>query len=321
MPKSNQVASGTSNQLIAPKPQLQVVFKPPLTGSQYHYFCPDCGRKYYTKVGTNGTCKYCLSNPKLVANRRRKKDKQGKDEINMDLGIFSKPSRKSATKSYEYKPPVFEDEDEDEVAEELANLDEDLDDFDFEPPARDFDIAMRLTSGPERWEDGERNLKNVIVSITKTSSATIGARAGRPQTTAQAMGFAIKGKGTLSASKVSHRSTSYKPGGKTHDEWCHLVGDALGGGTDSANLVAGSYGCNTYMAAVEMLLIGQTHLQVEAEAFCSADHVAEFIRYKIASVLNPNKSYEFYLDAANNHFTKEDLKDVQEELSKWLKTV
>jgi hypothetical protein len=241
----------------------------------------------------------------------------------MDLGTFSRTPRTNTPISFAYTPPIFDDEDEDDVAEELENLDEDLDDFDYEPPARDFDIAMRLTGGPERWQDGARDPKNVVTNVlyTKLSKAQITTRAGRPVTTQQAMGIAIKGKGTISASKVSERANAYKSGSKTHDEWCHLVGDALGGETSSANLVAGSYGCNTYMAALEKLLIGKTELVVEATALCNDAHVAEFVQYKISRANNVNKSHEYMLDAANNYFTKDDMNDAQGDLERWLKSV
>ena len=78
--------------------------------------------------------------------------------------------------------------------------------------------------------------------------------------------------------------------------------------------MAGSYGCNTYMASLEMLLISKTELNVEATAHCNADHVAEFIQYKVSLVNNPNKSHEYTIDAANNFFTVDDMKDVQEDL-------
>lgn len=323
MPKSKSVPVGSNNPPSVLKPSLQVSFKPPITEKRYHYVCPKCRRKYFSRIETNGVCKYCSDNPKLISNLRRKKEKPGKDEINMDLGLFSRDSRHSTPISFVYKPPIFEDEDEDEVEEELANLDDDLSDFDFEPPARDYDISMRLTPGPNQWKDGARDPKNVIMNAlyTKTFQGQIEKRAGRPVTTSQAMGQAIKGKGTISASKVSHRSTPFKPGGKTHDEWCHLLGDALGGETSAKNLVAGSYGCNTYMAALEMILIGMTQLNVEATAHCNTKHVAEFIQYKISLVSNPNKSREYSIDAANNDFTVDDMKQVQEDLLGWLKLV
>jgi len=324
MPNKNNASVGSKNLPPVLKPSVHVQFKTPITEKRYHYLCPDCDRKYFSRVETNGVCKYCPSNPRLKFNLRRKKDKPGKDEINMDLGTFSRNSRQSAPMSFVYVPPIFDDEDEDDVNEELDNLDEDLDDFDFEPPARDFDINMRLTSGSERWKDGVRdltNLPNLNTLSTKTFGGQIGQRAGRPVTTGVAMGIALKGKGTISASKVSHRSTSYKPGGKQHDEWCHLFGDALGGETSAKNLVAGSYGCNTYMAALEMLLIGKTGLNVEATAHCCTDHVAEYIQYKISLVNSPNKSLEYTIDAANNFFTVDDMKEVQEDLRKWLQSV
>ena len=319
----NNAKVGSNNPPPVLSPSLQVRFKPPVTERRYHYLCPDCKRKYFSRIETNGVCKYCSSNPKLESNLRRKKEKPSKDEINMDLGLFSHKSRHKTPFSFVYVPQVFDGEDEEDVENELANLDEDLDDFDFEPPARDFDINMRLTSGPQRWKDGARDPKNVITSplLIKTFGGQIGQRAGRPVTTAQAMGLVIKGKGTISASKVSHRSTAYKPGGKQHDEWCHLFGDALGGETSAKNLVAGSYGCNTYMASLEMLLISKTELNVEATAHCNADHVAEFIQYKVSLVNNPNKSHEYTIDAANNFFTVDDMKDVQEDLRKWFQSV
>ena len=183
----NNAKVGSNNPPPVLSPSLQVRFKPPVTERRDHYLCPDCKRKYFSRIETNGVCKYCSSNPKLESNLRRKKEKPSKDEINMDLGLFSHKSRHKTPFSFVYVPQVFDGEDEEDVENELANLDEDLDDFDFEPPARDFDINMRLTSGPQRWKDGARDPKNVITSplLIKTFGGQIGQRAGRPVTTAR----------------------------------------------------------------------------------------------------------------------------------------
>ena len=128
---------------------------------------------------------------------------------------------------------------------------------------------------------------------------------------------------SISAAKFSKRGKKFYQGSKTHYEWCHLVGDSLGGDTTGTNLVAGSYGCNTYMATIEKLLIGKTELVIKVTALCNNEHVAEFIRYEIWPLGKSKATHlkSFMIDAANFYFTTADMVEVQNDLIIWLKSV
>lgn len=291
-----------------------------------HYICPECGRKYFSAVTKNPNCKYCPANyalldtsasggpkdplklrisikkPALNENRRRRKTKASHDELNMDLATFERLKRVSAQAAEQFDWDAAIDHDH-----------VDLDDPDYEPPARSFNVDMRLTNGARM---SCRALKDVIYDarFDKVQEEDIGAVQHRPVSTNAAMGTHICGKGTVSARKVSKRGAVYHPGGKGHDEWCHLLADSLGGPTAADNLVAGSYGANTHMAVLENLLKGRTDLRVRVTAHCSADHVAEMIHYEVAFRVDPLKSVEFWMDATNFDFTKEDMEEEQKKL-------
>jgi hypothetical protein len=322
MPSHKQtVKKGTSSPLKVKTHQFKHTNEP-----RYHYRCPDCDRRYFSTVHSNATCRHCSSNPQLVVDNRRKKTKANIDEVNLDLPINNRVSRRLAPSSLKEKTYVFAFETKKEAEDEVKayDVDNDLDDTNYEPPARDpFNISMRLTSGQSE-NQGRRDSKVVDALInpfwTKPAKGMIGAKQNRPTTTGSVMGAAIKGKGTLSAANASKRGTKFYPGSKTHQEWCHLVGDSLGGPTSAENLVAGSYGANTYMCAIEKMLIGNTAVHIEITAYCSTAHIAERIVYTMSTPKSSN-TYTFTIDAMNNNFTQSDMEGVQKEVSDWLKSV
>lgn len=314
-----------------------------------HYKCPECKRNYFSNVDKNATCKYCPANwrlsgagvkpsesivldklspkigqviipnnpfelfqryerPALKLNLRRTKPKLSKDEIDVESALFSRPKRDVDFKFTSDQLNAFVD-----------NSQANLDDTDWEPPARTFNISMRLTpsTGPRM---ASRDPKTVTVNpaYQKPMTQLVAGAAGRKSTNA-VMGAFICGKGTISASKVSGGPKfQFK---QDHDEWCHLVGDALGGLTTSVNLVAGSYGANTHMAVLEKLLQGKTAIELKVIAHCNKEHVAEFIYFEPTLVSNKTKSIQFVIDAKNRYFTSDDQKDQQQILTTWMKSV
>ncbi|CAO3429811.1 hypothetical protein [Azospirillum doebereinerae] len=166
-----------------------------------------------------------------------------------------------------------------------------------------------------------RDISTVIVNpfLQKKMTSVITGVAGRLGTNA-VMGAFLYKKGTVSASKVSG-GAKFILGGKTHDEWCHLIGDALGGPTTGENLVAGSYGANTYMACLEKLLKGRTEIELKVVAHCNTAHVAEYIEFTPKLRSNTAKKIKFTIDAKNYYFTEQDAKDQQKILSDWMKSV
>lgn len=313
-----------------------------------HYLCPECNRKYFSTIDSNANCKFCPANwrltqagvkpneievfdktkpkmgtyisptnpfnpieryqrPELMPNRRRKKVKASIDEVDIGGALFSRPQRNSVQRLSS-----------DELKNCFDNGQQDLDDHDWEPPARSFNLGMRLTpSNKGRYSC--RDPKTVLINpvYTKTKIAQISAPAGRKKTDA-VMGAYICKKGTISASKVS--------GGKKfrcckdHDEWCHLIGDALGGPTTYDNLVAGSYGANTFMAVLEKLLQGKTSVELTVTAECSIQHVAEFIHFSVCPMSSKSNNYMVTIDAKCYEFTQEDMNSEQTKLEGWMKS-
>lgn len=100
-------------------------------------------------------------------------------------------------------------------------------------------------------------------------------------------------------------------------EWCHLIADSLGGPSEPRNLVAASFCANTYMAAVETLLKGQSALSLTVTVHCSAPYLGEWIYYRIDH-RSSGQSYDVSIDARADGFCARDLRDVQTALQTWL---
>jgi hypothetical protein len=274
-----------------------------------HYKCPNCKKHYFSAVIRNATCKYCSGNYPLRRYLARKKDSAYVDECDMDGLLYKRPKR-NVKRKFSTK----------QLQEFCVNNQQDLDDADWEPKARNFNLNMRLTeSGKNNMI--QRSVNNVVVIplFKKSMTKRITKAAGR-HTTGAVMGSHICGKGTISASKVSS-GKKYSRGAKDYDEWCHLIGDALGGATIAKNLVAGSYSANTFMAVLEILLKGETALELNVWATCYKEHVAEFIYFQVQLVKDTNKNITFTIDAKCRYFTAKDMHEQQNILITWLTSV
>ena len=264
------------------------------------YRCIKCNKKYYSKkIFDSKQCRYCKG--KIVRNNKRKIEKPRRTEINMDLMIFRRRKRKGV-KRVDLKD-IF-------ALEMDIEVKEDLTDPDWEPGARDFWTKSRCT-GASMPVSSLYSTRKIDHTATKKKASLVKGRAGRKGPNS-IMGKAILGTGTISANQlVANKKWSFlKPW--TNFEWCHLVGDCLGGPTESNNLVAASYSANTYMAAMEMIIAGHTELSVKVAAYCSTLHVAEYITY---NVLKKGKSL-FYreIDAKILYFSTTDFDSVQNDL-------
>src|SRR5205807_6729523 len=109
----------------------------------FHYICPTCKRRYFSNVLRNPTCSYmigCSGNPHLTLDKKRTKTKAKADEVDLDMVSAGRPRR--GLPSFVEKIPIFPGENQADVEKSLENADEDLDDTDYEPPARDpYNIA------------------------------------------------------------------------------------------------------------------------------------------------------------------------------------
>jgi hypothetical protein len=114
-------------------------------------------------------------------------------------------------------------------------------------------------------------------------------------------------------------TTRYSTDKFKSSEWCHLVADSLGGPSVPANLVAASFSANTYMAALEALLKGQSGLTIEVTVHCSAPYLGEWIFYRIRQ-RSSGHVYDASIDARASAFSLADLTRVQQDLQKWLGT-
>ena len=112
-------------------------------------------------------------------------------------------------------------------------------------------------------------------------------------------------------------STAYSINRFDSSEWCHLVADSLGGPSEPGNLVAASFSANTYMAALEALLKGQSALSLTVTAHCSAPNLGERIFYRIHH-RQSGKIYDQTIDARAPGFNAANLTNVQTNLQAWL---
>lgn len=113
------------------------------------------------------------------------------------------------------------------------------------------------------------------------------------------------------------RGKSYKVDKKRSLEWCHLIADSLGGPTHETNLVAASYGANTFMMTIEEKLNAKTNLTIQVTAECSSDHVAEFIYYTIKKSSTIQQTW--LIDARNDNFSQADYDKYGKEVSDFIK--
>ncbi|MEJ6710250.1 MAG: hypothetical protein QNK92_15900 [Amylibacter sp.] len=177
------------------------------------------------------------------------------------------------------------------------------------PPA--FDPKMRLTK-----PDGPRKLPVtpacfLLVEIANTKDAGAYSRIGAANnrldelSTGQEMKRNVPGCDNTSAQKWAERGLAYTVNRYASLEWCHLVGDCLGGLTVHSNLVAASFGANTEMLAIEHCLKGRAEFGVLIQAQCSKAHVAEVIIYNVKH-MKSQKIQSWQINARNDYFTKDD---------------
>jgi len=175
-----------------------------------------------------------------------------------------------------------------------------------------FNPAMRMTD--PSW--GNATCRNPLTAAAlvqtpftmTTPDFTISVKAGRPADTGSTMAAALP---VAPLKKVSAytwanwgqnpatRGMRYTVDKKRSLEWCHLIADSLGGPTHADNLVAASYGANTFMMTIEEQLNAKSTLNVQVTVTCSGDHVAEFIYY---TVKKGNASRMWIIDGRNDNF-------------------
>jgi hypothetical protein len=189
----------------------------------------------------------------------------------------------------------------DERDDSNEELPDDEDDEDFLPTPRGYNLAMRYHGGSH----AVRHVFPTITNIANTTWTRIAMSTGRSNTNT-CMGTAINGRGSLPAQKHSGRGVPYKRDKFNSDEWCHLIADSLGGPTSAANLVAASFGANTFMAVIESKIQNNTKIEVKVKAYCSAPYVAEHIVYKLRATGNSNKQIEFSIDGCCQDFDQND---------------
>lgn len=200
-------------------------------------------------------------------------------------------------------------------AEDSSESD-DEDDPDFLPPkSHDYNIQMRLTTSPyaarATYGHDATHLQNKRNQILGTAgrlnlNKVMGDFLGAPDP------------GRYAAWKHTG-APKYSDNKVASSEWCHLIADSLGGPSVPGNLVAASYCANTYMAAIEVLLKGQSGLTLDVTVHCSAPHIGEWIHYKIVDTANPAHFYDVSIDALAAGFNGTDLDRVQLALQAWLR--
>ena len=195
--------------------------------------------------------------------------------------------------------------------------DDDQDDVDYAPkPEHSYNIRMRTTSKTYSYR----------ASFTYDSSCVLQYHGDIRATAGRLALNSVMGRylGIPSPSNLpawQHAGTvRYSVNKAQSSEWCHLVADSLGGPSVPQNLVAASYSANTYMAALEVLLKGQTDLAVEVKVRCSQPHVAEYIYYRILHRKRA-KLYQVEIDGRADGFSDADLDRVQVALQSWLSGV
>jgi hypothetical protein len=208
-----------------------------------------------------------------------------------------------------------------------------------------FDMAMRLTRGDlsmyqiaadfnhRQWAidaAGYRNvpLEQALVGTARNrearqSQGTVMAKfftdvvAGRTAALAPPLNsitreeaeraLALCEKGSLSASRYT---------GREDQEWLHLRGHGLGGREEPSNLVAGSHGANSEMAAIEMVLQqfdGKRPLTYSIKADCFHGTLISIV-IVMAVQLNGKEIYHHVIATTRERLSAMEYAQIQDEL-------
>jgi hypothetical protein len=247
------------------------------------------------------------------------------DILALDVIVKLSGRKRSVKTRKAYSDDAYYDQMEIAKSKEEEKDDERPDaDPEFEP-AKNFNPAMRYTTGTYSGRVRSQNLYDPHYQKDSKLTQVAGA-ANRPVATSVAMAAALKGtignRTQLSAyswvnwNKLVKRGKPFKTSPKESFEWCHMVADCLGGPTDESNLVAASYCANTFMLVIEQKLQSRTDLKVQVVVDCSEPYVAEFIRY---TVHKGTKSKEWVIDARADEFSASDGKTYGDEVADFLK--
>jgi hypothetical protein len=170
----------------------------------------------------------------------------------------------------------------------------------------EFKPSMRLTVAPATYSVATRAAANLTV-VSKAFTKVAGT-AGR--------GDAKATMGKSAADYANNNNFAASAGVKF--EWCHVIADSLGGPTTKDNLFCGGYNANTHMMAVEGLLSGKTHLEVQVEAHCQTGTTcAEKIVYRVQKPGSAN-IFEDTFDSLSTGFNPDDYRRVRTKLKTWL---
>ncbi|MEM9554259.1 MAG: DNA/RNA non-specific endonuclease [Acidobacteriota bacterium] len=268
-----------------------------------HLICPNknCGRLYFSSSTSRQRCRRC--NTFLVRNTSRWSQKPSIGEIDLDLNTANRPKRHSTRIDF-------------------SGMDGSIDnlkkDSSFEPPARHHSPIARCTGASANSALWKMTTTNGFTGInhneTKQQREPVKGKAGRKNTNS-VMGVAIYKKGTVSANQWAKNGSWNRSQPWKNYEWCHLIGDCLGGPTSAANLVAARYCANTYMAALEVILAGKTKYKVDVKALCSRQHLGVVIDYRVVA----SKTWtNFVIPAGLMAFSRSDFQAVQKRLKSWL---
>lgn len=173
-------------------------------------------------------------------------------------------------------------------------------------PSADFKPGMRLTT------TGEAARQSFITSAGEKARTwhRVAAAAGRGNT--QAVMGAKHGRSSLKATDWVDEQK--QAAGTLEWEWCHLIGDCLGGATTHDNLVAGGYHANTVMMYIEMACKGRSDLEVQVTAALSAADVAERFTYEVRSASSAKVLLTRVIDSRTPGFARTNLDALTKDL-------
>jgi hypothetical protein len=279
---------------------------------QYRARCTSCSFSYELQqdnLPTDDKCPSC----KTAAVKWRKLPKiKRRANLNANQSLaFKKDPRTTAGKrsstalddEFDFDDDDSDDDDDNNNNNNTGKRAKADDDDEYSTLVNGFNPSIRLTAQGKSARAPLPGHPTVTTPWTQVAANP----AGRGNT-ATVMGAALNGGTPLSATDHAQAQLNQGPLPVAYD-WCHVIGDCLGGPTIASNLYAGGVHANTAMMYIEMAIKGRTFLEVQVEIGTPSPNVAEWFKYRVRKRNSTIAPLEIVIDSRSAGFSRQDRDD------------